>query len=119
MSARNLPLFSVTVRDDIDKRIAVLRGDFDIAQVERFERELAGGDDCSVLVVDLESVTLIDSAALGAMLRLRKRRSEQGRVTEFHAPHRYQRRVFEVTGLTHLLSSGEGLARGPHHEVDE
>lgn len=118
MSARDLPLFSVTVRDDIDKRIAVLRGDFDIAQVERFERELAG-DDCSVLVVDLESVTLIDSAALGAMLRLRKRRSEQGRVTEFHAPHRYQRRVFEVTGLTHLLSSGEGLAREPQHEVDE
>lgn len=102
----------VSVRADGGLRVVALRGSFDIYAVPGMRSDLdrlaAGGGD---LVIDLTDVTLIDSAGLGALVRLRdrSRRSGAGRFG-LVCPRRRLRRVFDLTGLRSEFTIGPDLA---------
>lgn len=86
------------------------RGSFDIYSMPVLRAELdrlaEGGD----LVVDLSEVTLIDSAGLGALLRLRNRARHAGSGRfGLICPRKRLRRVFDITGLRSEFVIGHDL----------
>lgn len=84
--------------------VVVIRGEFDAARVDEFEQTLAGLSPSDRQVeVDLTSVTILDSAALGALLRLKQWCERNGAVLGLVAPQEYQIELFTMTGLRHLL----------------
>lgn len=102
---------AVSVRPDGGGLVVALRGSFDIYSMPAMRPELdrlAGGGD---LVVDLSEVTLIDSAGLGALVRLRNHSLREG-AGRFGlvCPRRRLRRVFDITGLRGEFTIGPDLA---------
>ena len=81
-------------------------GDLDISGVEDFlahaGRVLDTGTD--VIDVDLGGVTFLDSSGLGALVRLQKRTSTEGRQLRLANVPRAVARVFDMTGLTDLFA---------------
>lgn len=84
-----------------DLTLVTLSGALDIYTVPGFLRDVeprarVGGQ----IVIDLGEVTLIDSAGLGALMRLRNRaRRDSWARLGLICPRRRLRRVFEITGL--------------------
>jgi stage II sporulation protein AA (anti-sigma F factor antagonist) len=65
----------------------------------------AGLDAChGRVVVDLAGVTFIDSSGLGTLVRARNRLASEGGGLFVQDPSERVRRLFELTGLTELLS---------------
>lgn len=84
-------------------------GEFDVAAVHEFEAAVAPlrAAGAAVVTLELHEVDLIDSAALGAILRLRRDLHGAGRTLHVVAPRPFQRRLFRVTGLDALLWDGQ------------
>jgi anti-sigma B factor antagonist len=88
---------------DGDAVVVRLRGELDLANVERVREVLldAARSDADRLVVDLGEVTFLDSTVLGALLLAR--RSLKERPLVLVAPAGEPRRALEVAGvLRHL-----------------
>ena len=86
----------------VGRSVIAARGELDVQTFESFRDELLGvraGD----VVVDLSAVTFIDSMALGAILQASKRATARGDTLTVVAPDSHIRKVFEVTGLGHVL----------------
>jgi anti-anti-sigma factor len=88
--------------------VVQLRGEFDVACVPRFEAAVAplragAGADAASVQVDLAGVVLLDSAALGALLRLRRDVVAAGGELVLDAPRPFQQRLLRIMGLEHLL----------------
>lgn len=96
----------VTFRGGIGRPEATVEvwGDFDRAQVPRFEGAVGSLPSSLVqLTVDLCATTVLDSSALGALIRLRRGLDGQAGklVTLIDKP--FQRQVMSITGLTDHL----------------
>jgi anti-anti-sigma factor len=78
-------------------------GEFDLSEVDTFRACLDGVDASGgALVVDLGDVTFIDSSAIAALLKARRRLAEQD--CELRLQHTASvRRIFELAGLADLL----------------
>ena len=82
-----------------------LRGEFDLAAAERFERELhrAEFDGARQIVIDLRGLSFIDSTGLQMVLKADARARENGfDLTVVRGPENVQR-VFQVTGMEEYL----------------
>jgi len=112
MSRRTPQNFGVTTETlSTSNRVTlVLHGEFDGSVVETFDAAAANVTTLSPdhVVVDLEGVTMMDSAAIGAIMRLRKQTHEDGRSFGAFAPRPFQQRLFAITGLAHILTRDEG-----------
>jgi len=107
MSRRSVQRFDVTTETSSASNTItlVLRGEFDSSVVATFD---AAASAVSALApdqvtVDLEAVTIMDSAAIGALMRLRKAVIADGNRFVLLAPQQFQQRLFAVTGLSHII----------------
>ena len=64
-------------------------------------------------MVDLADVTFLDSAGVGALLRMYKRQSAAGRGFVLREPQQAVLRVLELTGVTDLVEVRKGAAESP------
>lgn len=69
----------------------------------------------SGLVIDLGSVSFLDSTALGVVVRAVRAASERGRETRVVLPRGSARRIFEITTLDRVLP----LSPGPQEALAE
>ena len=80
-------------------------GEFDIASIDEFlahsRRALTAAE--SVLVVDFDGVTFIDSTGLGALVRIQQEARRTGKGLELTHVRREVRRVLDLTGLSELF----------------
>lgn len=100
-----------SVRPEGDLLVVALSGTFDIYSLPSLRPGLERLADEGALVIDLTEVTLIDSAGLGALMRLRNRSRREG-PDRFGlvCPRRRLRRVFDITGLRAEFVIGPDLA---------
>jgi len=102
--------FELTLQTEHDPGMVVrLRpaGEFDGSVVPAFDAvttrvgELAP----SAVIVDLDAVTLLDSAGIGAIMRLRSLAQDRGASFTLLAPQPFQQRLFTITGLSHVMEA--------------
>lgn len=92
--------FDVRVERGGDEVRLVVSGDFDAASLPTFVAAVDALDDATSLVVlDLDGITYVDSTGVRAAQLVEKRFRQ---VVVRNAPP-MARQVFEVTGLSHLL----------------
>ena len=95
-----------------------LEGELDFGSVPRFDGAMATIASDERLFVDLRSLEFIDSAGLGALVRLHARMAAGGGTLSCVVlPQSMARRLFEVTGLDDLFglvdtSPDDGSAAG-------
>lgn len=97
--------FATTTGQDSATVLAVT-GDLDISGVDDFlghaGRLLDSGT--RMIDVDLAGVTFLDSSGLGALVRLQRRMTEDGRQLRLANVPRSVARILELTGLTDLFA---------------
>lgn len=103
---------TVETRDDGDVKVVALSGEFDLAGVQQFERELtrleAEGPD--VLLVDLARLEFMDSSGLRALVMADQRAKKAGRRLAIVPGPPGVRRVFEITQLDGRLDLVESAS---------
>ena len=95
--------FSVDADDQGDAHVVAFHGELDIAGCEVAERGLVETDRSQV-VLDLQHLSLLDASGLRTILGAKRRIEAQGRALRIKGAHGLVRRIFEVTGLGHLLT---------------
>jgi anti-sigma B factor antagonist len=97
--------FSVLVSLDGDRATVALRGELDLAGVDRARQaiEQAEAGDASLLVLDLSQLEFIDSTGLEVVLRAARRAHDDGRRLIVQRPSRYVRRLLEITAIDQSL----------------
>lgn len=91
---------SLTISGATSRAEMAVAGDFDEVEIARFDRAAQViTDDVTSLTVDLTGTTVIDSAALGSLIRLRRALDEVGCELVVLVARPFQRTVMEVSGL--------------------
>jgi anti-anti-sigma factor len=103
---------TIDVRREGDVCVLALTGEFDMAVVERFERELAAVEEAGppVIVVDLTEVRFMDSSGLRALIVGDQRARQAGRRFAIVPGPSSVRRVFELTQLEGRLDLVESAS---------
>lgn len=102
----------VAIEAHDDLVLVVLDGSLDVYTIPAFRREVEGhGFTRGPVVVDLAGVPLIDSAGLGALLRLLRQAQRvcPGRLGVI-CPHLHMLKLFEIAGLRRVFSIGPDLS---------
>lgn len=93
----------VMALDGAQNEVRVI-GEFDRLQVDRFDRLAAGvTSDVQRLVVDLSGATIIDSAALGSLVRLRHALDEVEASLSVVVSLPFQEKLMRIGGLFDYL----------------
>jgi len=81
--------------------VVAVSGEMDLSTAVRFTRDLdeAMAFSCGDLVLDLSDVDLIDSTALGVMLGVLQRLSDEGRWLILVVTRDFVMRILRITGL--------------------
>ena len=91
--------------------VVAVRGEVDVATApqlrECLQRVIADG--ASTIVLDLLSVTFLDSTALGVVVAAHKRCCALGGELRVVAADSHLARIFEITGLTEVLYVTDSL----------
>jgi anti-sigma B factor antagonist len=103
--------FSVTVTSDGDRATVSLRGELDLAGVDRAREaiEQAESTPGGLLVLDLSELDFIDSTGLEVLLRAARRAHDTGRRLIVQRPSRYVRRLLELTAIDQSLDIVEDV----------
>jgi anti-anti-sigma factor len=103
---------TIHVRREGDATVLALAGDFDMAVVEQFERELANveASGAAVIAADLSDVRFMDSSGLRALVIADQRARETGRRFAIVPGPPEVRRVFELTQLEGRLDFVDSVA---------
>jgi anti-sigma B factor antagonist len=105
-AARLVPDFSVTWREEPTASVIMVAGDIDLSTVDHFSDALGRGSarPGADVVVDLEEVTFIDAAGLGALVRAHKAITGQNhrRMIIRNVPPPACR-LFDITGLSKIF----------------
>ena len=99
-------LFDVAVGDErADPVIAVLRGECDLAAVDRLGSSLASctDDGRRRVVLDLSGLEFLDCAALDVILQAARRCAGAGGSLVIRSPQRAVRRLLDLSGATEEL----------------
>jgi anti-anti-sigma factor len=73
-----MPSFEIERRDDADRTVLELVGEFDLAAEPVLQRELDAAPPSATLVLDLSRVTFMDSTGLRLLLEADARAREHG-----------------------------------------
>lgn len=88
--------------------VIAVGGDFDAHQVDAFEQATRGiPDKASTVMVDLSACTILDSAALGSLVRLKLRLEAAGTSFSIAADKPFQRQILSNTRLGEYLGLRE------------
>jgi anti-sigma B factor antagonist len=98
--------FHVDVRVDGGTMIVALAGEFDAAEVGRFQSsiEAALTTTNGTVVVDVADVSFIDSSALCALLRTREVLEAERRILQLRHVSSVVARLLELVGISELFS---------------
>jgi anti-anti-sigma factor len=91
-------------------RIISLTGDFDLSSKDRLWETLSEAIPYDVAIVDLTSVTYIDSTALSCLVILRKRMAERGGAVALVNPQPNVLRLLRVCGFDQIFRIYDSLA---------
>lgn len=81
-------------------RVVSLRGDYDVFRTPELDMELRGIDGVRFVVVDFSSVKYISSSAIGALIRMRTRRTDADLpAAKFAGLSPTLQRIFALLGL--------------------
>ena len=96
----------VETRVEGDRAVVELRGEFDMAAVPKFERELAPVEAAapSEIVIDLDGLSFMDSSGLRALVTADDRARRQERTLKIRPGPPLIRRVFDITKLNERLN---------------
>ncbi len=101
--------FSTTLSTDAETQLVTVAviGEFESATIAAFEVVVSRAMKLNPVQVslDLSETQLIDSAAIGAIMRFRRDLSADGTDLVVDAPHDYQKRLFKIAGLGHVLNT--------------
>ena len=86
-----------------------LSGDLDIAVLPNATKQLRALDTADVAVIDMRSVTYIDSAALGMLVAARDRVISSGGSLRIVSADKRVKRLLTVTGIDKSVSVYEEL----------
>ena len=86
--------FAVQVEHHVDSTVMRVEGELDLAGAEAFRRQVLQGMDGKPVVIDLRSLTFLDSMGLGALLDLA--RTAPRPIKLVRGPANVHR-VFEIT----------------------
>ncbi len=99
-------IMTVVVDDRLSTVTIVVAGDFDASRVEQFERRVDSLPlDLPTVDIDIRDTTILDSAALGALIRLVDRLRASGVEPRTLIARSYQAELLEITGLTEVLAA--------------
>lgn len=86
------------------------RGELDLATAPAFRQSLVDAIDSGAVrvVVDMSEVTFIDSTGLGVLVGAIKRARASGAELVALSAAPSIRKVFEITGIDHVLRAGDG-----------
>jgi anti-sigma B factor antagonist len=95
----------IDVLERDDAVVVVVEGELDLCAAPEFERSLVtvGGRDTSAIVVDLDRVSFMDSAAVHILLHFSSSQSYRERLT-LSTGSPQVRRLLELTGVKRYLS---------------
>ncbi len=95
---------TIVVDDTRSNASVTVGGDFDAACVEHFDAQVALlPDDLRSVTVDLSTCTIIDSAALGALIRLAESCETASATFETVVARPFQIELLRITGLEQFL----------------
>ncbi len=94
---------SVEVVNDRDRHVLLLSGELDLAGAPRLAEFLATVGRSSV-VVDLGGLTFIDAAGISVFVRAKKPIEDEGDEFRIVNAHGLVRKVFDIVGLSALLT---------------
>jgi anti-anti-sigma factor len=96
---------TVTVTADGQTVRVVLKGELDLAGVDRVEQafEQAESMPVALVVLDLAELTFVDSTGLETMLRAARRARETGRRLVVTRPSPYLRKLLQMTAIDQAL----------------
>lgn len=101
------PRFHVTAEThhgEPSTRTVSVVGEFDASEVRSFDHAVVEAlDGVSEIVIDLTGTTIIDSSALGALVRLCARAEEASIAHSTVVTHPFQLKLLQVTGLMDVL----------------
>ena len=100
--------FSYSVVDRGDVHVVSFRGELDMATAKGLSDWLVDVSG-STVVIDLDELTFMDSSGIATIIEARNRMIEKGDWLVLTRPRENIRRVFEVTGLSELLSGWDPL----------
>lgn len=102
---QEFPGFSTSVTSDQTGYVVKVVGEFDAASVVGFETAVAKivAHPRQQVLVDIDEVTILDSAAIGALLRLRRDLSRVHSSVALRTTRDYHRRIISITGLSEML----------------
>jgi anti-anti-sigma factor len=95
--------FGLDLSRELDHWVVSVRGDLDSQtslHLRSCLRKLSDAGD--EVVVDLERVTFIDSAGIGALVDAHRHAEQVGRSLVLRSPGRTTRRILEMTGIGDL-----------------
>ena len=95
-------VLSIDVTHSEGARLVAVAGDVDLATVPELAEELGRTERCDV-IVDLASVTFIDSSGLRCLVEAHKRLHGDGDRLTVRGASPLVRRIFEITGLDQLF----------------
>ena len=95
--------FEVIVRAEPGGTVVTVSGELDVASSHQLERELANLESESLVVIDLATLTFIDSTGLGVIVRAHQRAQEQGRRVGLVRGNGQVERLLTLTGLENEL----------------
>ncbi len=84
-----------------------LVGEHDLASVDVLRRELERTLTCSLVVLDLESTTFLDSSAIGVLLGATRRIREHGGRVQAVRAHGIAERALRLVGVAEALGLDE------------
>jgi anti-sigma B factor antagonist len=97
---------SLSALRESGRSVVVLDGELDLASVPDLRSAaLAALDEpeCSVLVLDLERLTFLDSTGIGCWIELRNHAEQLGKTVEFRSIPSAARRTVTIAGLAGLF----------------
>lgn len=94
--------FEVGAFDDAGVHVVRVMGEFDIATCPRF-RAMSEREDAEAVVVDMRTVTFLDSSALGELIALQKRVEQRGARLAILRPRGEADLIFKLTGIDNHL----------------
>ena len=102
---RQFPGFSTSVTADQTGYLVTVSGEFDAASVVGFETAVTKilAHTRQRVLVDIDEVTILDSAAIGALLRLRRDLARVHSTVTLRTTRDYHRRIISITGLSEML----------------
>ena len=90
-------------------RMVKLSGDLDIVALPAANKLLRALDAADIAIIDMRSVTYLDSAALGMLMAARERVAEAGGALRIVSADPRLRRLLTVTGLQQSVSVFETI----------